>query len=238
MVSVWIAAVPASAQSVADLVASNLAAKGGAARLDAVGTVKQTSRVKLHGGIEATLVLYSKRPKLLRQEMTVAGKTVVNAFDGTRAWAIDPTIGMTRPSVLSGPQADAIRDQASFDGLLARYHGAGGGAGLETLGIEVIGGRRLHHLRVYDGHHKVVHIYLDETTFLEALVVTETDMGRLEQEMLDYRDVKGVKVPFTIRTSLNGQAVAEIAVESVEFGVAIDSALFGMPKSGAAATAR
>jgi hypothetical protein len=236
MVSAWLAAAPAAAQTVGDLIAANLAAKGGAERLQAIASIQQTSRLRLHGGIEGTVVLYGKRPRLLRQEMRIAGQTVIKGFDGARAWAVDPTEGTNRPTVLEGLQAEALRDQAGFEGLLMRYLTAG--RQIDHLGYETRSGRRLHHLRVYDGHRRIVHVYLDEQTLLEARIVVETDQGRFEQDLLDYREVEGVRLPFVIRTAVNGQPVAEMAVESVVFGAAIDEALFRMPGSAREATAR
>jgi hypothetical protein len=50
------------------------------------------------------------------------------------------------------------------------------------------------------------------------------------QQLSDYRDVNGIKVPFQTRTLVNGVLQTEMKVESVEFNVPIDTALFRLPK--------
>jgi hypothetical protein len=77
---------------------------------------------------------------------------------------------------------------------------------------------------------QIQHAYLDAQTGLETMLVTETEGGRLEQEMLDWRNVEGVMVPFHIRMMSNGVVQSEIRVEKVEFNVKIDDAVFAIPK--------
>jgi hypothetical protein len=48
--------------------------------------------------------------------------------------------------------------------------------------------------------------------------------------MSDYRDVEGIKIPFSIRTLANGIQQGQIVVDKVEFNVKIDDAIFRMPK--------
>ncbi len=131
--SVLIAAVALSAATtmtiaqtanVDDIVAKNIQAKGGLDRLHAINTIKQTSQFTMQGG-QASVVIYNKRPNLMRQEMTVGGQRIINAFDGTTPWIINPLAGVRTPIVVTGPQADAIREQADFDGTLIDYKAKG-----------------------------------------------------------------------------------------------------------------
>lgn len=218
--------ISASAQTVDELVAKNLEAKGGLARLRTVQTVKQTSQLSMQG-MQASLTIYGKRPNLLRQEMSIQGQTVVMAFDGVAPWMINPLLGATTPVVMTGVEANLIREQSSFDGLLADYKDRG--TKIEFVGTEALGDRKVFHLRLTSKTGQVQQIYLDAATYLEAKLVVE-DMGRMEQELLDYRDVEGIKIPFTIRTLLNGVVQSEIKVGKVEFNVKIDDALFRIPK--------
>ena len=60
----------------------------------------------------------------------------------------------------------------------------------------------------------------------------ETDASTIEQELLDYRTVEEIKIPFVIRTLANGVKQGEIKLEKVEFNIKIDDAMFKMPKGG------
>jgi outer membrane lipoprotein-sorting protein len=223
------AAGPAAAPqtSVDDVVGRNLAAKGGLARLKAVETIRQTATLSMMGSV-AAMTVYSKRPNRLRQEIRVGTDLVVNAFDGETPWIINPMMGATRAVIVAGPQADQIKEQSAFDGPLVDYKARGVTVTVE--GAESAGDRSLVHLKLVTRAKQVRHLYLDSETYLDARLTIEQEKMTLEQELSDYRDVDGIKVPFKVRTSVNGVAQSEITVLSVEFNVKLDDELFRMPK--------
>jgi len=220
--------VPVSAQSVDEIVARNLQAKGGLDKLRSIQTIRQTSKVLMPQGTSETVVVLSKRPNLLRQEITVGGKKVVFAFDGKTAWAVNPLVGVGTPVVVMGPQAEAIRQQSDFDGPLVDYRARG--SKLELVGLETVNGRQLHHLRLIDKNGQTQHYYLDPETGLEARITFATEGGEFEQEFSDYRDVDGIKVPFSVRMLANGVAQSTFTVQKVEFNAKFDDAIFKIPK--------
>jgi len=220
--------VAAQSPTVDDLVARNIAAKGGLEKLHAVQSIKQTSHISMQSST-ATLVAYAKRPNLIRQEINIAGQNVVQAFDGSTAWTINPLqTGSNTPIVVTGPEADAMKEQADFESPLVDYKVKG--YKVEFIGAETVAGKKLNHLKLTSKSQRVQHCYLDDVTGLEVKIVSETPVGMLEQEMSDYRDVNGVKVPFAIRTSSAGVTMASIAVDKVEINPVLDDALFKMPK--------
>lgn len=230
----FVAAVPsASAQTADDIIAKNVEAKGGLERLRAVKTVKQESQLTINGQ-QSSVLVYAKRPNMLRQEILVNGQTIINGFDGKTPWVVNPLSGMKGPMVVSGAQADEIRDQSDFDGPLVDYKVKGYRA--EFVGTETVQGRSLHHLRLTAKNQHVLHAYLDVLTNLEVRLVSEASaapgaaMVQLEQELFNFREVDGIKVPFAIRTIVGGRVQTQIAVTHVEFNVPIDDALFKLPK--------
>jgi outer membrane lipoprotein-sorting protein len=227
MAMVVAGATAAAGQTVDELVTRNLDAKGGLAKLRSVQTVKQSSHITMQG-MEAVLTVFGKRPNLVRQEMTIGGKLVISAYDGVVAWMVNPLVGTDSPMMISGPQADLIREQSNFDGPLVDYRTKG--YVVEFIGKETVDGTEAYHLRLTSPTQQVMHLYLDAKTGLDLKLVSEMNLGRLEQVFSDYRDVDGIKVPFTIRTLVNGVPQSEIKVDSVEFNVPIDNAVFRMPK--------
>ena len=225
-VCVCLTASLASGQTVDELLASNLQAKGGLDALRAVTSVRQTSILSIQGA-EASVVVYSMRPNFVRQEVALAGRTVVNAFDGAVAWALNGMWGVETPRILSGSEADALRRQASFDGLLVDSQADG--HRVELLGVETLGERDVYHLRIINDTYEVQHSYLDVATSLEVKLVSETAVGRFEQEFSDYREIDGVRIPFVIKTSLNGRPQSEVTVTEVVLNVALDKTLFTFP---------
>lgn len=212
------------APSVDDLVARNTQAKGGAAALNGVQSVKQTASMSMQG-MQATMTMLAKRPAMVRQEMNVGGQQIVTAFDGTTAWTISPmTGGAAQP--MTGPEAAILKDQSPFDGPLMNYKARG--SKVEFVGTETVAGKSMHHLRVTPTSGLVTEVYLDAATYLEARVVVSSPMGEMTQDLSDYRDVSGMKVPFAIQMLMGGAPVAEIRVQSVEFNTPIADALFKM----------
>ena len=218
---------PQSSQSADDVVAKNLDAKGGLKRLLAVQTIKQTS--KMTGmGMDADVTAYYKRPNLVRQEIRVGGQLVINAFDGITPWIINPGTGTSRPIAISGPQADTIREQSHIDGPLVDYKARG--YVVDLVGRERLDERQVIRLRMTSPARQVTQVYLDETTGLEVKTSAEIGKMKLEQTFADYRPVDGIQVAYLIRTFANGVQQSEIKVQTVEFNVKVDDALFKMPR--------
>jgi outer membrane lipoprotein-sorting protein len=217
----------ASAQTVDEVIARNTEAKGGLAKMRSIQTMRQARRLSLQG-MEAPVVVYAKRPNMVRQEIQTGGRLVVMAFDGSTPWMVNPNTGTPGAIALMGPQADAMRQDSDFDGPLLDYRSKG--TTVELVGTETLGTKKAFHLKLTARTGVVQHYYLDTETALEVKLVTESDNTTVEQELSDYRDVDGVKVPFLIRTMVNGVLQAEMKVEKVEFNLKIDDAMFRMPK--------
>ena len=218
----------AAAQTVDELLAKNVQAKGGMEKLRSIQTVKQTGRLNIQG-MEGKQVVYAKRPNLLRQELTIAGSLVVMAFDGQTPWMINPNLGAVAPIAMNGPLAEMIRDQSSFDGPLIDYKAKG--YLIDLVGPETLAGRQVYHLKLTDKARLVQHCYLDAETGLEAKLVSQNETGQsFEQELSDYRDVEGVKVPFSNRKQAKSIQQGQITDDKVEFNVKIDDAIFKMPR--------
>lgn len=213
-------------QSVDQIVQKNIEAKGGLERLKAIQTIKQTATLSMQG-TEAAVTMYSKRPNMTRQEISVNGQLVVSAFDGLTPWILNPNVS-PKAVVVTGPQAALIKQQSNFDSQLMDYKALG--LTVAMSGFEMMGDRRVVHLRLTSPDGQRSDLYLDAETYLEARLTTQTGPVRLDQEISDYREHDGVKVPFLIRTLTNSVLQSELKVQKVEFNVKVDDALFKVPK--------
>jgi len=54
--------------------------------------------------------------------------------------------------------------------------------------------------------------------------------GVVTSEFSNYKEVDGIKVPLHIRQTFNGQLMAEVIYDQVQFNAPMDDALFTMPK--------
>ena len=230
LTSVALVAPVASAQTVDEIVAKNLQAKGGVEKLKAIQTMRMTGKVATQG-MEMPMTIVSKRPNLMYQEMQVQDKKIVSAFDGETAWTINPFMGSDVPQELQGQQAEMAKEQADLDGVLVDYKTKG--HTVELVGSEEINGTRVHKLKMTRKSGRVAYLYLDASTGIDVKMTTEMQQGgktfSLETELSNYQTVDGITMPFTIRQVMNGMPVATITVEQVEFGVPVDNSRFKMP---------
>jgi outer membrane lipoprotein-sorting protein len=217
--------------TVDDIVARSLAAKGGVEKLRAVTSVKMTGRIKGPGG-EMPVVSYAKRPNMRRRENVSDGQTFILASDGKTVWAVNPLMS-TRPREITGPQADMTRqDGDDFDSVLLDYKAKG--HTIELVGTEAVQGITMHRLRVTTKTGVIQEIYINAETMLESKMVMQIEQGGrkgiVTSEFSNYKEVDGIKVPLHIRQTFNGQLMAEVFYDQVQFNAPMDDALFAMPK--------
>lgn len=227
--AVLLAGHAATAQSptVDEIIARNIEAKGGMARIQDVESIRQTAEFTVQG-IVGELTVYSMRPNLMRQEMRVGPETIINGFDGETPWMVNPMSGTSQATVVTGPQAEMIRRSAAFDGPLVNHKERNITATLE--GAETIDGRPTHHLRLTHPDGQVQHIYIDQETALETRIVSEAPEGRVEQRLSDFREVDGVTLPFAVQVVTGGTVTGSMKVQKVELNPSIEVSLFRIPR--------
>jgi len=224
----------AHAQTVDEIVAKNLQAKGGAEKWGSVTSVKMTGKIAAQGQ-EMPLTMYAKRPNMNRQEISLPDGRIVQAFDGTTAWVINPLTGSDQPQPMPGGIADMMKNSADFDGALINYKTKG--HTIELVGKEKLADKDVYHLKVTMKGGQVQHYFLDAQSGLELKTSAEIDMGMgggakqtLDTEMSNYKSEGGIMLPHTVKQFVNGKPTVEMTVTVVEFNTAVDDAIFRMPK--------
>jgi outer membrane lipoprotein-sorting protein len=217
--------------SAADIVAKTLAARGGEEKLRSVSTMKMVGTLAVQG-MQMPITVTTKRPNLMKQEMTMNGQRVVSAFDGQKVWAINPMLGSNQPRELSGAQAEAVKDQSTFDGPLMGY--ASRGDTLEVVGTGKVGDAATWKLKLTRTNGRSMFIYVDQATGFERQWATTVDQNGMsldvETIMSDYQpSAEGIMVARTLRTLIGGHEQGVLTVQSVEFNVPVDDATFQMP---------
>ena len=224
----------AHAQTVDEIVAKNLQAKGGAEKWGSVTSVKMTGKIAIQGQ-EMPLTMYAKRPNMNRQEISFPEGRIVQAFDGTTAWVINPMTGSDQPQPMPGGAADLMKNSADFDGALINYKTKG--HTIELVGKEKLADKEVYHLKVTMKGGQVQHYFLDAQSGLELKTSAEADMAMgsgmkqtLDTEMSNYKAEGGIMLPHTVKYFVNGKPTVEMTVTVVEFNQAVDDAMFRMPK--------
>ena len=238
-VSTLVLAGPVQAQTAEEIVAKNIAAKGGEALLKSTTSVRTTG-TGLMQGQKVTVVTASKRPFQMRNEMTISPpeapgqprptQTVVQAFDGENLWI---RMGNLPPQVLPpGEQVEALKRTSQIDSPLLDYKAKGTSIALGEPSTE--NGRQLHHLVVTPKGAPAMHYYIDSDTNLESRMTIEVEQEgkklRMEMRFGDFRTIEGRTVPFAITQFVNGSQMGQLRFDKVEFNVPLADDLFKLPK--------
>jgi hypothetical protein len=219
--------------TVAELVAKNVEAKGGAAALRGLQSLRLTGKMLVNDGqIQFAYHQVKKRPGAVRNEATLQSLTAVQAFDGSQAWKISPFQGRKDPEKMSADDAKSLMEDAEIDGPLVDWQAKG--SKVDYIGTEDVDGTQAHKLRVVRKNGDVTFVYLEPEHFLEirtitqriehgAQVETETDIG-------DYEKVGGVFVPFSLEAGRKGSGDKQkLIIDKGEANVPVDDAIFRFP---------
>ena len=238
---VLFAAASARAITVDELIAKNVAARGGLDKIRAIQSLRTTGKVHSGGGdfaIDIPFVELISRPGMTREEITMQGLTSVSAFDGTVAWQVQPFSGRLDPERLSADDVKSIKKSADLDGPLVDY--AAKGSRVEYLGTEDVDGTEAHKLKVTFNDGDVQYIYLDPDYFLQIRTIVQMRVRGVdyteEEDWGNYEQINGVMIPFSFETGLKGQPkTTKVVYEKAEINPALDSKLFSFPAPPASA---
>jgi hypothetical protein len=226
-----------AAQTADDVVEKYLAAIGGRAALAKITSRSTTGTIALSlptGPVSGSIEILNQRPNktrtLTKLDLSSLGAgqlTREQRFDGTTGYVLDSLQGNRE---LTGNQLENLKN-TMFPTPLLTYQERG--ATVELAGKEKVDGRDVYVVIFKPKTGSVVRQFIDAETYLPARIVVKVDTpeaGEVEQtsDLSDYREVDGIKIPFTIKVSTGPQSFT-ISVTKVEHNVKVDEALFSKP---------
>jgi outer membrane lipoprotein-sorting protein len=236
------AASPALAYTADELAAKNVAAKGGADKLAALHSLRLSGKILVNGDtLQLGYVATVARPDSVRIEATLQGLTLVQAYDGTQGWKINPFQGRKDPEKMSADDAkDLSEDAADFAGALVDYKAKG--YKLDYLGTEDVDGTDAYKLRVTRANGDITYVFLDPDYFLEIRTISRRIQHGVPRETVtdygDYEQVNGVYFAFAQASGPNGSSDRQkLQFDKAEANAPTDGALFRFPATQPAAAA-
>jgi hypothetical protein len=222
------------AYSAAELAEKNIDARGGSDKVNAIQSLRLSGKMLVNAGtLELAYTALISRPHSIRNEAQLQGLTLVQAYDGTQAWQINPFQGRKDPEKLSADDAKGLSEDASdFTGVLVDYEAKG--YKLDYLGTEDIDGTEAHKLRVTRPNGDISYVYLDPDYFLEIRVVNRRiEHGVPNETIIDYGDyekVNGVYLPFSQESWQKGSSDHQkVQFDKAEANVPAGESLFQFP---------
>ena len=203
--------VSAYAQDAQSLVAKNLEARGGAAALDAIKSVSFEGRTIFPGDFELTYKEVRARPSgaaEIRYDLALQGLDVIQSYDGSGAWKINPFQGRKDPERMSADEARQLADSALIEGPLLASRS--NGSTVQYLGRDDFDGTLAYKLKVTQKDGDQFTYWLDPDTYLEIKSEERRKIRGAEQvteaEFGDYEKVGGVYFPMSVESWSQGQA--------------------------------
>jgi hypothetical protein len=226
---------PAAKLSAAEIVAKNVAARGGFDAWRKVETMVWIGHIEsLHAPVPSLpFTLEQKRPNKTRLQINTAGEKSVRAFDGAHGWKMHgprgpPEVQPFKPQELKFAQAGH-----GIDGPLIDSRTNGHPVTLE--GLDEIGGRKAYHLSVRPAKGGNEDVWVDAETWLDIRYDRMADVPagaprRVSATYGDYRTVEGLRIPFLIETG-GGQGATpdRMQIERVALNAPLDDSTFENP---------
>jgi hypothetical protein len=222
----------AAAETVDDVVAAYIQARGGAERLRGVRTLRMTGRLELPG-IEAPLVLELKRPDKVRTEFTIEGRPSVRAYDGKVAWVLPPVPGAS-PQPMPADQAEEVEAQADVD-LSPLVNSKAKGYTVELSGRETLPEGEAWKLLVFGGPSSprtlVGSVQSHLVVRTEEVRTVDGQPMDFATEVTDYRTVDGLAYPHRLRSGPRDHPDAwqTVEIDRIEINPPLDDARFSPP---------
>lgn len=216
------------AQTVDEIVDKHVAALGGADKLKAVNTLYIERSLSVQGmEIPSTSTLVVN--KAVRSESTVMGNSMIQAYDGTSAWMVRPTMmgGTGEPEDMPADQVKQLKSQLDPFGPLYNYKEKGNK--VELVGKEKVDKKDNYHLKVTTSTGEVVDQYLDATTYLITKTKASANGVDVEINFSDYKAVDGIKFAYAMDMT-NQMGSLAFLTSKIKINGAVDETTFKKPK--------
>ncbi|MDP9361702.1 MAG: c-type cytochrome [Acidobacteriota bacterium] len=212
-----------------DLVAKYVTAIGGEAAAKKLATTSMIAKATRTGtnGQAAPMEVYRSGASVLVRVTPAEGPGMAQMFGAEGGWM------QGRQGMRTLTAADAAQGLASarvYDPFMPPLPD-----NARVFGKETIDGRETWPVGAQIDEHTRQRVWFDATTglVLRRVITTDSPVGRIPQQTdyEDYREVGGVKVPFTVRvSSVNGGQSSTRKYTSIELGAPVDEKVFAAPK--------
>lgn len=217
------------AQSLDEVLAEHFSATGQDNILK-VNSQKVTGKV-IQSGLEIPFVQYAKRPGKVRIEATLQGLTLIQTFNGTEGWVINPFAGVTTPQPMTEDQLRSIKYQADSDGMLWNWKDKGYQVTLE--GKEDMEGTSCYKIKLVTEPGDVFTFYIDADTYImlrqNAKIKVMGNESESDNYYSNYSMVEGIAMPGKAETKINGQLVVTMIFEKMELNPELEDTMFDKP---------
>jgi len=226
-----VACVSAAGQTLDQVIARNVLARGGSEKLKAVETLRESGTVIMPWGIEAPFVVHLKRPNRVRFDFVAHGITFSRASNGTFAWDVNPSDGNNTSERMDASDQEELQEMADFDGPWVDYKQKGNR--ITLMGKEIVDGVPCYKLKVVYKNGDTKYFYIDSNSYLVVRQDAMRDILGTKREVItalrNYRRVDGVMFAMEAESSFAGAPRPQkMVIDKIEVNTPIQNSDFGM----------
>jgi len=231
--SAFLAPTVPAAETVDQIVARHVAARGGRPALAAVRTLRMAGHAVAGPGRRAIVRREIARPDRIRTEFEFQGTLGVYVWNGKSGWQVSPLDGQLDVQPLSPEAAALSAEQADFEGPLVDWKAKG--HSVELVGTSALPGGPAHELKVMLKSGIVRHVWIDAQT---GLMVKSGSTRKVKGHEVtvevvygDYRETGGVRFARSIEIGAKDRPQRlRIVVDNVEVNPPLDDSRFAAPR--------
>jgi outer membrane lipoprotein-sorting protein len=177
--------------------------------------------------IEGVFTSYAAAPNKVSNRLNLSGLgDILDGFDGSKGWTVNPLQGSRERKGDELKQAQLIGDfyrESELDRLYSRF---------ELKGNETVNGKSAYVITAYADGLPAETLYFDVESGLllrsDSTLISPEGRQQTSTYYSDYREVDGLKLPFSTRTVLP-QFEIVVRTDEIRHNVKIDDAVFSQP---------
>ena len=219
-----------TAQTVDEILTQYFEKTGGKDAWKDLNAMKMSGTSSIQGR-EFPITLYTKRPNYEKLEVEVQDKQIIEAYDGTTAWSVNPFQGITSATKAD----DALNNEAakkSFEDELLDY--AAKGHTVEKLEDHEIEGAQVFQMKLTKKSGDEQIYFFDQENYVPVMIKSLANAGPMkgqtvETYLSDYKEVENLIIPHSITQKINGQVLMQATMNSIELNPEITDDVFKFP---------
>lgn len=223
----------AKAQTADDVINSYINAIGGMDKLKSVQSAKVTGKFG-SGAMDFPFTSLYKRPMKMKMEMQIQGMTMIQAYDGTIGWSLNPFQGARDPEKMSEVDTKSVRDNADFEGKVVNYKEKG--SKVELIGKEDFEGTEVYNIKLTDKDGDVSNFFFDASSYLLLKESSKRKVGPKEINIDviygNYKATDGYLYPWSVEIKAPDAPMGsqKATIESITLNVPTEDADYAMPE--------
>ena len=203
----------AQAQTVDEIIDKHVKALGGKENLNKIQNVVMEGSLSIQG-TEIALTLTQVNNKINRQDITAMGMHGFEMLTDKEGWSYMPFQGMQKPEPKTADEVKVSQSDLDIAGPLVDY--AAKGHKVELVGKEDVDGTECYKIKAILAGGKELTFFIDPASSMIIRTKEKRKMNgqevELQTDLSDYKEVEGVKMPYSITQQFGTVLISSIKV--------------------------